>query len=200
MATPDPQLDQPIPTERLVLRRPLRGDIPAIFGTWAQDAEVTRYVIWPTHRSLADTEAFIGFADDGWADGSEYTWLICLKDGGMPIGSFALRPDGGYGSIGYVIARHHWGQGIAAEAGRRILEVGFEEFGLQRIGAYCDLENVASARVMEKLGMEFEGTTPDCLVFPALSSAPRDCLFYSVSRDRWAALRTDTSGLQPAGS
>ena len=54
-------------TERLLLRRPRQADEPAIFSRYASDPEATRYMAWPTHRSLDDTRAFLDLSDDVWA-------------------------------------------------------------------------------------------------------------------------------------
>lgn len=55
--------------------------------------------------------------------------------------------------IGYSIGRKYWGQGIATEALRTVLDFAFREFGVHRIEGRCEWDNPASARVMEKCGM-----------------------------------------------
>jgi RimJ/RimL family protein N-acetyltransferase len=61
------------------------------------------------------------------------------------------------GDIGYVLASDAWGRGYATEATRALLDFGFQGLALHRIWATCDVENRASARVLEKIGMEQEG-------------------------------------------
>ena len=76
----------------------------------------------------------------------------------------------------YAYSRSSWGRGLATEAGRAALAFGFEETPLQRIIAYAVPDNVASTRVMEKLGMELEGKDRlwDLdLVRYAIAGAPR---------------------------
>jgi len=53
-----------IETERLLLRKPKQSDAQAVFHRYASDREVTRYLSWPTHRSVADTLAFLSMSDD----------------------------------------------------------------------------------------------------------------------------------------
>jgi ribosomal-protein-alanine N-acetyltransferase len=62
-----------------------------------------------------------------------------------------------FGDLGYEISPAYWYRGYATEAARAMLDFGFEELGLHRVWAQCVPENVASRRVMEKLGMRGEG-------------------------------------------
>jgi RimJ/RimL family protein N-acetyltransferase len=87
------------------------------------------------------------------------------------------------GDIGYVLNRRYWSLGIITEAARAMLEYGFSELKLHRIYATCDAENAASARVMEKLGMQYEGRKRqnelvkgrwrDTVMYAILESDPR---------------------------
>ncbi len=61
------------------------------------------------------------------------------------------------GFIGYILNRDFWGQGYATELAQALIAFGFEKLGLHRIYATCDIENKASAHVMEKIGMQREG-------------------------------------------
>ena len=60
--------------------------------------------------------------------------------------------------LAYAIGEEYWGKGLVAEASSAVMDYCFKEFGLKRIQARCKLENEASRRVMEKVGMAFEGT------------------------------------------
>jgi ribosomal-protein-alanine N-acetyltransferase len=61
--------------------------------------------------------------------------------------------------VAYALGRAHWGGGIASEAARASLRYGFEQMKLPRIIAVAVPENTGSRRVMEKIGMQFEGMT-----------------------------------------
>jgi RimJ/RimL family protein N-acetyltransferase len=63
-----------------------------------------------------------------------------------------LLPDP---EIGWFIDREYWGKGLASEGASAALEVTFDEFGFERILAICKVENVASSRVIEKIGMSY---------------------------------------------
>ncbi|HEY1222305.1 MAG TPA: GNAT family N-acetyltransferase, partial [Acidimicrobiales bacterium] len=65
--------------------------------------------------------------------------------------------------LGYVLSRESWGRGYATEVARRLIVFGFNELGLRRITATCHPDNFASARVLEKAGLHFEGTQRDHL-------------------------------------
>ena len=153
-----------------------------VYRNWATDLEVAKFVIWRPHASIEDTRAFLASACEGWDKATEFTWLICLKSDGEPIGAISLRKEQFKAGIGYVLSRQHWGRGLVLEAARRVLDIAFSDARIFRVGAYCDVENTRSARVLEKLGMTLEGTLRSWLVHPALSEQPRDCLSYSIVR------------------
>jgi ribosomal-protein-alanine N-acetyltransferase len=60
--------------------------------------------------------------------------------------------------LGYALAEEHWGQGIMTEVAAAVVEYCFKEFGLKRIQSRCKAEHNGSRRVMEKIGMTYEGT------------------------------------------
>jgi len=60
--------------------------------------------------------------------------------------------------LAYAISEDQWGKGLVAEASQSVMDYCFKEFGLKRIQARCKVENQASAKVMQKIGINFEGT------------------------------------------
>ena len=166
-------------TNRLILRRVTLADAEAIYATYAQDLDVTRYVLWQPHRHIGETREFLRRCVNGWEDGSEFTWAICLADNTL-IGSIALQIEGFKAGTGYVLARPYWGNGYTSEALQAIVDWTMQQPAIYRLWAVCDCENPASARVMEKAGMTREGTLRRWLILPQASSTPRDCLCYSI--------------------
>jgi ribosomal-protein-alanine N-acetyltransferase len=172
----------PLILDRLILRPPVLADAPVIHRNWATDPLVTRYLVWAPHKSVEETRAFLRFVAESWESGAEFTWLLCRKTDGEPIGSISLRKHGDKAGIGYALARAQWGQGYMVEAGRRIVALALADPAIRQVGAFCDLENTASARVLEKLGMTRQELLKRWLVHPTISDEPRDCYFYALMR------------------
>src|SRR3712207_4521023 len=158
------------------------GDAEAMFA-YASDPEVTRYVLWDTHRSIEDSESFLSFATEGYRRGDFGGWGIVLKDSGAFVGTCGLdvdqAPEHARGEVGYVLSREHWGKGLMPEAVRAVIAFGFGRMGLNRLEARCIAENTASARVLEKAGMTYEGTLRER---EFIKGAYRDMKLYSILR------------------
>lgn len=169
-------------TARLVLRPLARGDALAIFAGYAQDPEVVRYLSWRPHRRLAETEAYIDRCLMAPATRAR-TYALVARTGGRLVGTFELRrPEPHRLDCGYVLARRCWGLGLMTEALAEAAHWAMREDDVWRIGAVCDIDNLASARVMEKAGLGREGILRRWLVHPNLGPEPRDCISYAVSR------------------
>lgn len=167
----------------MTLRRLTLEDAEAIFRTYAQDGEVTRFLTWLPHRQIEETRAFIRTEIEAWDAGTEFTWAI-LRKGGALIGGIALRRQGHKVDFGYVLARPHWGQGFAVEALQPLVNWAMSQPDVFRVWAVCDMENPASARVMEKVGMTREGILRRWVIHPQAGDRPRDCLCYSVVKEQ----------------
>lgn len=167
---------------RLVLRLPRLSDAAAMYAGWAFDPEVTKFLIWSPHRSVEVTLAYLQFAIDEWERGHEFTWLICARENDAQIGTVTLTKNDFKAGIGFAMSRNYWGQGLMIEAATAIITVAFSDRVIRRIGAVCDFENCASARVLEKLGMSLEGRLKSWLIHPTLGPNPRDCFSYSLAR------------------
>jgi [ribosomal protein S5]-alanine N-acetyltransferase len=147
-------------TERLILRKMVLNDAEAVFA-YASNSEVSRYTLWETHRSIEDSRAFLEFATQKYENGGEPDWGIVYRGNGCLVGACGLvnwEAEHARAEVGFVLSREYWGRGLMSEAVRAILRFGFERMNLNRIEARCIAENAASARVMEKVGMVYEGT------------------------------------------
>ena len=167
-------------TERLVLRVPRPSDARAIFEGYARDAEVVRYLIWRPHENLRETQQFLETCARGWAAGDDFPWAVTLKPGGELIGMTGLRLREFKADVGYALARRWWGRGYAVEALRPLVDWALAQPGIHRVWALCDVENAASARVLEKVGMTREGLLRRYSMHPNVSDEPRDSYCYSV--------------------
>ena len=169
-------------TARLILRPIAAADAPSIFAGYAQDPEVVRFLIWRPHRTLADTEAYINRCISEPSDQSRSYALIARTDGEL-LGAFALRqPEAHRLDCGYVLARPYWGRGLMTEALSEVADWAMRQVEIWRIGAVCDVQNPASARVLEKSGFEREGILRRWLVHPNIAPEPRDCVSYAKCR------------------
>ncbi len=168
-----------IATARLRLRAPRVDDAEIAFARWTSDAEVARYMSWRRHESVADTRAWLAAMVSAWTHGGAHiAWIIELNEDTGPIGAVGLTVDGHRVSVGYALARDHWRQGFATEATAAVVAVAIELPGVHRVWAYCDVDNPASARVMEKAGMVSEGRLRRWAIHPNVSELPRDVLVY----------------------
>jgi [ribosomal protein S5]-alanine N-acetyltransferase len=165
-------------TPRLRLRLPSLDDVDGI-AAYAADPDVSRYVSWPRHRSTADAEAFLRYAVAAVEQQRECNWVIEERSSSRVAGTIGLRMQGHRVELGYALARAHWGRGVATEAGRAVVEWSLGRPEIHRVWAVCDIENVASARVLEKLGMRREGRLAAWAIMPNLSKMPRDCWCYA---------------------
>lgn len=168
-----------IETARLILRKPVPEDTPLIYEAYAQDAEVTRYLTWRPHLSLADGEEPAAHRIAAWERGQYFSWVIVSRDGGELMGMISIRPDAWRVDLGYVLGRRWWGLGYMTEAVRAVVDYLLSEREVFRVWAVCDVDNPASARVLEKSGMVLEGRLRRWASHPNVSDEPRDCFCYA---------------------
>ena len=152
-----------------------------VFEAYAQDAEVARYMIWRPHREVDETIAFLDRCERAWQDGPVH--LDAMAEGGrMLAGMIEARLRGSSADIGYVLRRSLWRRGLMTEAVRFVVDWALSVPGVYRVWATCDVENVASARLLESVGMEREGVLRRWIVHPNIGDAPRDALCYALVR------------------
>lgn len=163
-------------TARLTLRPLTPFDVDAYQRAIHADPEVMRTLPGgrplPRERSLALIEKAMAW----WAGHDYGLWAVETRQGRALIGhcglariwgdeisgaSSGLAPEPASGAVelAYALARPAWGQGLATEAARASLRYGFERAGLDTILALAEPANTASRRVMDKIGLRFEGMT-----------------------------------------
>lgn len=147
-------------TERLALRELRDGDAPAI-ASGAGDRRVAQYLIAvPSPYPIALARRWITARREWWHLGRGLTLAIVRRDEpDRLLGTVSLRRHvrDRRGELGYWLAVPAWGQGLASEATRALVDYGFRELALARIYAQVMVGNTASMRVLEKLGMVREG-------------------------------------------
>ena len=169
-------------TTRLALRPITREDGGPIFESYAQDALVTRFLVWSPHQSRNETDAYIDRCISTPSHVAR-TYVIVDRMDHSVRGAFDLRQTAPHRlEFGYVLARPWWGQGLMTEALGEIVHWALRQPSVFRISAVCDVENVGSARVMAKAGLTNEGLLRRWLVHPNVSDEPRDCFSYARVR------------------
>jgi ribosomal-protein-alanine N-acetyltransferase len=154
---------------RLRLRRPRLSDADALFAI-GSDPEVARYADWPLDTEIGPTIERLRQRPAAWSSGAEYYWIITLPSEERVIGAISTRVLQHTADVGYLLDRRHWGYGYATEATRAIVDWAFSVPSIRRVWATCDTENLASARVLEKAGLELEGTLRRAIVRPNLGN------------------------------
>ena len=169
-----------IETPKLVLCRPVLEDATSIFERYARDPDVTRYLTWRPHQDIERTQEFVRRCCAFWDCREAFPWVIVPKDETRPIGMIDLRPQGERAEIGYVLARPFWGRGYMTEAARAVVEWALSQPEIYRVWAVCDVDNAASAKVLEKVGMLREGVLRQWIIHPNVDAVPRDCYCYAI--------------------
>ena len=141
-------------TDRLLLRP---FDISDVDDAWAYaaDPEVARFRPLPDPYTRNDALDFVNRQiRTDWSANPEFAIAL----GQRVIGGISLHvnPEHETAELGYLLGRHWWGQGIATEAARAVVEWGFKRFKLHKVYARAHVCNKGSWRVMEKLGMTRE--------------------------------------------
>jgi RimJ/RimL family protein N-acetyltransferase len=169
-------------TERLALRPAVAADAAQAFESYTANPEVSRYMTWRPHRSVAETEQFLRRCEEVWAKGLAFPWSLWLKSDGAFAGMLEARVKQHSVDIGYVLAPRLWRRGLMSEAVGGLVKWAMGRPEIHRVWAVCDWQNTASARLLESVGMQFEGRLRRWLVHPNVSDSPRDCLCYAIVR------------------
>jgi RimJ/RimL family protein N-acetyltransferase len=183
----------PIETERLSLRPLNAGDLEDVHAFYSR-ADVARYLYWDARdceesRDALETYARLA-AIDGEGDG--LVLAAVWREVGRVVGQVSLQwlsEEHRQGEIGFVFNPDYQGRGLAREAAEAMLRLGFEDLGLHRVYGRCDARNLASARLMERLGMRREAHLVENEV---IKGEWTDELVYAMlEQEWWAGRRAD---------
>jgi RimJ/RimL family protein N-acetyltransferase/ubiquinone/menaquinone biosynthesis C-methylase UbiE len=173
----------PIETERQILRDFVAEDFDALHAI-TSDPEVMRFMFHGARtaerqRAMLD-EVIVSQRE---APRRRYELAVVRRADGRLLGSVDLTPDEpGVADLGYLLGREAWGQGYATEAARTMVAAGFDQLGLHRIFATCDVNHTASARVLEKAGLRRDGVLRG---HTFASGRWWDSYLYAVLEDEW---------------
>lgn len=172
-------------TPRLRLRDYAPSDREAIHRVTSDPIVVEHLQFGP--NTFEDTEVFLRRTMESARADPRRTFEIAVTDaasreviGGIRLGSQSEQHRDA--SLGYILRRDLWGRGIITEAARALVAYGFEELALHRIWAICDVRNVGSQRVLEKLGMRREAHLREHLW---VRGEWRDSYLYAVLEHEW---------------
>ncbi len=162
-------------TPRLILRQFTVSDAPLILAL-NSDPEVVQYLHEPTLKTEAQAEKILNDIILPQYKNNLGRWAIHTKEKMEFIGWCGLkyRPDLDETDLGYRLMQKAWGKGFATEAAQHSLDYGFKTLNLTLITARAHIENTASARILENIGMTFigEGIVDDCPVRTYTRSNP----------------------------
>ena len=180
------RIDAAIETERLRFRPYEASDRSTLLELFGRP-EVTRYLPFgPATEDTVDAILERRLARTAIEhEGDGLLALAVLRDTGVPVGELMLRytsEEHRTGEIGWSIHPDHQGQGLATEGARAFLRLGFEGLDLHRVTAECDPRNIASIRVMERLGMRREGHLREAFLAQGVWT---DELVYAILRAEW---------------
>ncbi|BAB04418.1 GNAT family protein [Halalkalibacterium halodurans] len=146
-------------TKRLILRKITTDDARSILS-YLSDKEVMKYFGLEPFQTLEDALGEIAWYESILHEQTGIRWGITLKGQDEVIGSCGFHqwvPKHHRAEIGFELSKLYWGQGIASEAIRAVIQYGFEHLELQRIQALIEPPNIPSQRLVEKQGFISEG-------------------------------------------
>lgn len=156
--TPGVDAQPELRTARLCLR-PFRPEDAPRVSALIDDPEIARNTLTIPHPYPGGlAERWIAGRAEEWAAGRKAVWAVCVADGEL-LGALGLHLEPAHrrAELGYWIGREHWGRGYATEAVRAVVDLAFDELGLERVFAHHFAWNPASGRVLEKAGLKREG-------------------------------------------
>jgi [ribosomal protein S5]-alanine N-acetyltransferase len=148
-----------IHTHRLVLRPIKDSDMTAIFE-YSSLPEVAKFTTWEVHQTIESSIKLVEHAKANYQRGLAEPLAITLKSTDKLIGTIGwFWNSERHKSIelAFALSPEYWGQGIVLEACRGLVNSALKENDILRITSRCMAENTSSSRVMEKLGMDYEG-------------------------------------------
>ena len=148
-----------IETERLELRFLDEADLPGLYS-FHSHPQVMRYWNYPPWTNMEQARQLLKDTLESYQEGSGLRLGIERKSDQTLLGTcslFQFHEPSRRAEIGYLLGRDHWGQGYMHECLQALLGYAFNTLGLNRLEADIDPRNLASARVLERLGFKLEG-------------------------------------------
>ena len=145
-----------IKTERLVLK-PLGKNCLNSTIRYAMDYENTKYMCYLPDETVEEAEEFLTNVENEWKKEEPQFLEFAVIYDDEHIGAVSMYFENDAGELGWIIHKDHWGNGFAYEAAKALIDYVKSEIKVNHFLAHCDTENIASYKVMEKLGMSRTG-------------------------------------------
>ncbi|MBP3476889.1 MAG: GNAT family N-acetyltransferase [Lachnospiraceae bacterium] len=139
-------------TKRLRLK-PLGSEYLQTVNDYAMDYENTKYMCRLPNDNIEETVNFLRNADAEWEKEKPEYYEFAILYGNKHIGAVSIYFEEGIGELGWIVNKKYWRNGFAYEAADALVHFFIHNMGTTHFIAYCDTENVASYKIMEKLGM-----------------------------------------------
>jgi len=169
---------------RLILRKMKLDDAKDLYD-YASDPEVAKYVTWDYHKSIEDSISYLKSMIQRYENNDVSEWGVVYKENNKFIGTCGYlwwNPTHARAEIAYALSREYWNKGLMTEAVEKVIRFGFEKMILNRIEARCMPENIASQRVLGKVGMTFEGIMRELILVKGIY---HDLKLYSILRKEY---------------
>ena len=143
-------------TDRLYMRRFRTNDLDVFSQILGQD-EVGQWLPRGRGYTKDEVEKFLDNVAKHWQEKGYGIWAVIEKESGKIIGHCGLNyvKQNDEVEVLYGFGKEYWGLGYATEAAKAALSFGFEKIGLDRIVAFAKIDNIASRRVIEKIGLKY---------------------------------------------
>ncbi len=154
-----PPTQPTLENDRLLLRPLSTEDAPALSAIGNDEEVAKKLSSMPYLYTLQKASAFIAQTKNDYKEGEEAHFAIVKKADVQLTGviSIDLSWEHNHGTIDYWLGKEYWGKGYATEAAATILRFAFEELKLYRVTSHHFHTNMASGKVMQKIGMQREG-------------------------------------------
>ena len=167
-------------TLRMWLRPLAKADLDILAEIYSAP-EVMRYRLISQPVSRKQTQEMLASYLAHWEQYGFGRWATIYKANQWLIGHCGLEYLASLNEVevNYLLAREYWGQGLATESAIALLRYGFESLQVERLVALAKPENLASRRVMEKIGMQYEKT---------IQLYGVEWVFYTINSSEWKTL------------
>ncbi len=173
-------------TDRLTLRSFTLDDVAQLRPLVGEREIAATTMMSPHPYPDGEAERWIGTHQPSFEEGKAATFAVTLRESGDLIGAIGLsiKREHSHAEMGYWIGKPYWNKGYATESAKALLDYGFHTLGLNRIFAHHMTKNPQSGRVMQKIGMTYEGTLPQHV---RKGDGFVDLALYGITRNQYDA-------------